>query len=129
MRSIRTSTSTSTPSNACSPQPTCWCCSIRCTGTCARPLLKEWIDHVLEKGWAYGTGGTALAGKGFLSAITTGATPEAYLPDGVHYYSVTEFLRPFERTAVLWHLAWLEPQVLQGAGRLPQALLYEAAEV
>lgn len=92
------------------------------------PLMKEWIDRVLEKGWAFGRGGTALAGKGFLSAITTGATPEEYLPDGIHYYSVSDFLRPFERTAVLCHMAWLPPQVLQGAGRLPETTLYAAAE-
>ena len=91
------------------------------------PLLKEWIDRVLERGWSHGPGGTALAGKGFLSAVTTGAAPEAYTPGGKHHYSVAEFLRPFERTAVLCHMAWLEPHLLQGAGKLPQAALYDAA--
>src|SRR3954452_7620819 len=28
-------------------------------------LLKEWVDMVLEQGWAYGRGGTALHGKDF----------------------------------------------------------------
>ena len=35
-------------------------------------LVKQWEDLVLEHGWAYGTGGTALRGKQWLSAITTG---------------------------------------------------------
>ena len=29
----------------------------------APPLLKQWIDLVLEFGWAYGPGGNALEGK------------------------------------------------------------------
>src|SRR5688572_21430172 len=29
----------------------------------APPLLKQWIDLVLEYGWAYGPGGDALSGK------------------------------------------------------------------
>ena len=34
----------------------------------APALLKEWQDLVLEHGWAYGSGGTALRGKALLSA-------------------------------------------------------------
>lgn len=35
-------------------------------------ILKEWCDLVLEYGYAYGQEGTALHGKQWLSAITTG---------------------------------------------------------
>lgn len=35
-------------------------------------ILKEWIDLVLEYGFAYGHNGTALTGKSMMTAITTG---------------------------------------------------------
>ena len=38
----------------------------------APALLKHWFDHVLVKGWAYGEGGGALAGKDCLWVTTTG---------------------------------------------------------
>ncbi len=41
-------------------------------------LVKEWIDLVLTHGWAYGEGGTALAGKTWLSAITSGGSEGSY---------------------------------------------------
>ena len=81
----------------------------------APPLMKEWIDRVLERGWAYGKGGTALQGKQMLSAISTGGPTGAYEPDGYNRYSIDEFLRPFERTAILCGMAWLAPFVFQGA--------------
>jgi glutathione-regulated potassium-efflux system ancillary protein KefG len=81
----------------------------------APALMKEWIDRVLERGWAYGQGGTALQGKQMLSAITTGGPPEAYEPQGYNKYSIDEFMRPFEQTAVLCGIEWLPPFVFQGA--------------
>ncbi len=36
------------------------------------PLLKLWIDKVLEHGWAYGHEGDALVGKDVLWAVTSG---------------------------------------------------------
>ena len=67
-------------------------------------LLKEWIDLVLEHGWAYGINGTALQGKYFGNAITTGGDESSYTPSGVNRYSIDEFIRPFEATAkFLWN--------------------------
>ena len=45
-------------------------------------LLKEWQDLVLEYGFAYGAGGTALEGKILLNAVTCGARQEVYSRDG-----------------------------------------------
>lgn len=42
------------------------------------PLLKQWIDLVLEFEWAYGPGGNALQGKKIFKVITTGGASEAY---------------------------------------------------
>jgi glutathione-regulated potassium-efflux system ancillary protein KefG len=36
------------------------------------PLLKQWIDMVLEFGWAYGPGGTFLKDKIIFNCITSG---------------------------------------------------------
>ena len=42
------------------------------------PLLKQWIDLVLEHGWAYGKEGNTLKGKKMFNAISTGGSPDAY---------------------------------------------------
>jgi len=75
----------------------------------APPLMKQWIDMVLEYGWAYGTGSEALKGKHIFNAITTGGGPEAYCPDGQNCFSIEEFLRPFEQTARLCLMNYLPP--------------------
>ncbi|MEM7699156.1 MAG: NAD(P)H-dependent oxidoreductase [Verrucomicrobiota bacterium] len=74
-------------------------------------LLKEWIDLVLEYGWAYGEGGDALVGKTVQSVITAGGSESAYGPDGHNRYPVTEFLRPLEQTARLCGMVYAEPLV------------------
>jgi glutathione-regulated potassium-efflux system ancillary protein KefG len=53
-------------------------------------LLKQYQDLVLEYGWAYGTGGVALTGKKFLSAISMGGQREAYEHGGFHDITVTD---------------------------------------
>jgi len=83
------------------------------------PILKEWIDRVLERGWAYGHGGTALRGKRVLSAVSTGGKLEAYQREGFHGYTVSDFLRPYVRTATLCGIGlpcrkWSKPRVRIG---------------
>lgn len=80
-------------------------------------ILKEWQDLVLEYGWAYGTGGRALAGKIFFQATSSGGASDAYRPGGMNEYPLTTLLSPFERTAKLCHMHWLPPFVLHKAGR------------
>jgi len=75
-------------------------------------IIKEWIDLVLQYGFAYGHEGTALRGKSMMSAISVGASEDAYTENGVHYYHVREFLRTFERTAVLCGMNYLPPFVV-----------------
>ena len=45
-------------------------------------IMKEWMDLVLEYGYAYGPEAHALNGKQWLSAITTGGAPESYCSEG-----------------------------------------------
>ncbi len=92
------------------------------------PLLKEWIDRVLERGWAYGDGGTALRGKRVLSAVSTGGKEAAYQHDGFHHYTVPDFLRPYERTATLCGMKFLEPFVFHGSYTASESEIHAHAE-
>ncbi len=73
--------------------------------------MKEWQDHVLAFGWAYGPGGTALRGKTLLSAITTGGPESAYTPEGMHGTTVRALLAPIAQTARLCGMSYHPPLV------------------
>lgn len=82
------------------------------------PLLKQWIDVVLEFNWAYGPGGNALTGKTCLQVITTGGDSEVYCSAGRNHYSINTFLRPFEQTARLCGMKYLPPYAVTGTYKL-----------
>ena len=84
-------------------------------------LVKQWEDLVLEHGWAYGRGGTALQGKRMMSAITTGGRETAYQHGGHNRFTIAELLRPIEQTAVLCGLDYLPPFVVHGTHGLREA--------
>ena len=83
-------------------------------------ILKEWQDLVLEFGWAYGPGGTALEGKSFLQVITTGGREEAYQPEGFNRYRITELLAPVHQTVRLCHMKAFPPFVVHGTHRMTE---------
>jgi glutathione-regulated potassium-efflux system ancillary protein KefG len=89
-------------------------------------LMKEWMDLVLEFGWAYGPGGDALAGKEALSVITTGGGEETYCEAGGNHFTIRQFLAPVEQTARLCGMSYLAPLVVHGTHRIG-ALEIEAA--
>jgi putative NADPH-quinone reductase len=78
-------------------------------------LLKEWLDEVLQRGWAYGHEGNALRGKDFWLATTTGGPEQAYSASGYHRRPFSDFLAPYEQTAFLCGLRWNEPLVFHDA--------------
>lgn len=84
----------------------------------APPILKQWIDLVLSHGWAYGKGGTALSGKPIFSCISTGGPKEAYQEDGFHGYKISDFLRPYERTASLCSMIYLPPYIVHSSHKI-----------
>jgi len=84
-------------------------------------IIKQWEDLVLEHGWAYGTGGVALAGKKMLNAISTGGPEFVYSAEGRNRFTIAEFLRPFEQTAVLCKMNYLPPFVVHGTHKLAEA--------
>jgi putative NADPH-quinone reductase len=79
-------------------------------------LLKEWQDIVLEHGWAYGSGGTALRGKLFLAVLTAGGSESAYAPEGYNRQPLRTLLSPLEQTADLCGMVYLPPLAFFSAG-------------
>ncbi|VXD11846.1 NAD(P)H-dependent oxidoreductase [Marinoscillum sp. 108] len=82
------------------------------------PLMKQWIDVVLEFKWAYGPEGNALKGKQALNVLTLGGSREVYCAEGRNHFTVNEFLRPFEQTARLCGMDYLPPFAVLGTHRL-----------
>ncbi|MCI1720725.1 MAG: NAD(P)H-dependent oxidoreductase [Bacteroidales bacterium] len=64
-------------------------------------IMKEWMDTVLEHGFAFGTNGDKLHGKQFILSFTVGGTQSSYNPLGYNHFRIEEFLRMFEQTAYL----------------------------
>ncbi|MHA3915071.1 NAD(P)H-dependent oxidoreductase [Halovulum sp. GXIMD14793] len=79
------------------------------------PILKQWQDIVLEHGFAFGPGGTALHGKVMFCATTSAARQEDYSEDGFNNHSLRELLRPIEQTAFFCGMTYLPPFVLYDA--------------
>ncbi len=92
------------------------------------PLVKQWIDLVLEHGWAYGEGGTALRGKRLLSAISAGGREESYRREGTNRFTVDELLAPIAQTAQLCGIEYLPPFVLYGTHSYADDEIARAAE-
>ena len=76
-------------------------------------LLKEWLDLVWTRGFAFGDPGK-LKGRTLMCAVTTGANREAYREDGTYRFDIDEFLRPMQQTAAYCGLGWAEPFILHG---------------
>ncbi len=89
----------------------------------APAIFKHFLDTVLLHGFVYGPGGTALQGKDFLLAVSTGAPAEEYGPDGIHHYPFEELIRPVEQTARFCGMRFLPPLVLHGGHNLTQDMI------
>jgi glutathione-regulated potassium-efflux system ancillary protein KefG len=91
-------------------------------------IIKEWQDLVLENGWAYGAGGDALAGKYLMNAISTGGHRDAYKEGGRNRFALEELLRPFDQTAYLCGMAYLEPFAIFSGRQMDEGQLSGHAE-
>ena len=80
----------------------------------APALLKQWIDLVLEHGWAHGKNGDNLKNKIIFNAITSGGTREVYAANAHNRFTIREFLSPFAQTATLCKMIYLPPFAVQG---------------
>ncbi len=92
------------------------------------PLLKEWIDLVLEHGFAYGKDGNALQGKKVLNAITTGGSKMAYQEGGRNRFTIRQLLAPFDQTCHLCKMPYLPPFVTHGSLMIDENGIRDAAE-
>jgi glutathione-regulated potassium-efflux system ancillary protein KefG len=84
----------------------------------APAIVKEWLDLVLEHGWAYGKGGDKLRGKLMFNAVTTAGADDAYRSDGYNRFTMRQLLAPFDQTAHLCGMTYLAPFVVHGALRV-----------
>jgi glutathione-regulated potassium-efflux system ancillary protein KefF len=92
------------------------------------PLMKLWLDEVLSYGWAYGPGGTQLAGKDLLLVASTGGDEASYSAEGTHGQSFEAFLPPYRQTASLCRMRFLAPALFHDAHRAPKAQLQAFTE-
>jgi len=84
----------------------------------APSLVKEYLDLVLEHGFAYGAAGRALEGKVLMNATTTGGPEAAYQVGGRNRFTMRQLLAPFDQTAFLCRMRYLAPFVVHGALRI-----------
>lgn len=94
----------------------------------APAIIKEWLDLVLEHDWAYGAKGTKLHGKFMMQAISTGGPEHFYKPQGKNRFEIRELLNPFNQTAYLCGMAYLEPFAIFVGRRIPTADLSQQVE-
>jgi glutathione-regulated potassium-efflux system ancillary protein KefG len=94
----------------------------------APAMIKEWMDLVLEHGFAYGMKGRALEGKWVLSAISTGGRKEVYSKTGGNRFTINQFLAPYNQSANLCRMKYLPPFVVHGSHTLSEAELQKAAQ-
>ncbi len=81
-------------------------------------LLKQWMDLVLEHGWAYGKDGHALKGKRIFNAFSSGGGKNAYAASGMQGCTISEVMMQFQKTAALCKMVYLPPFWVPGTHRL-----------
>jgi len=91
-------------------------------------LLKEWMDLVLEHGWAYGSEAKAIKGKPFLQILTAGGGRSAYQKEGYNRFTIRQLLAPFEQTANLCQMKYLPPYVVHGTHSITKEEVMEHRE-
>lgn len=91
----------------------------------APSIIKEWMDLVLEHGFAYGAQGRALEGKWALSVISTGGRKEVYCAAGSNHFTVNQFLTPFKQSANLCRMKYLPPFVVHGSHTITKEALIQ----
>jgi glutathione-regulated potassium-efflux system ancillary protein KefG len=93
------------------------------------PLLKQWIDLVLEFGWAYGKQGNNLKNKTVFQVITTGGSEKNYCATGKDRFSFPQLLAPFNQTAKVCKMNYLPPFVVHGTHKILNEEIIKKAEL
>jgi glutathione-regulated potassium-efflux system ancillary protein KefG len=95
----------------------------------APAMIKQWIDLVLEYGWALGSRGNALKDKMIFNVLTAGGVRESYARNQFNRFTIREFLVPFEQAAAQCKMIYLPPFVVHGTYLLTDRQLAEHAEL
>lgn len=91
-------------------------------------LMRKWQDLVLEYRWAFGPGGTKLKGKEYVVATSIGGPEISYQAGGYNNFTVSEFLRPMQQTAILCGMKYLAPFKVHEAAIITDEKLEESAK-
>ena len=78
-------------------------------------IIREWQDHVLTRGFAFGPDGDALKGKRFMAAVSTGGQENSYQQGSPHGAALDSYLAPLVQTAVFCGMHVEAPFVVHGA--------------
>ncbi len=78
------------------------------------PLLKKWLDDVLTYNFAYGPDGDKLKGKDLQLVVSVGGREKFYSGFDI-FTSVPDLLRPFQLTANLTQMNYLQPEFMFNA--------------
>jgi glutathione-regulated potassium-efflux system ancillary protein KefG len=91
------------------------------------PLLKQWIDMVLDFGWAYGKGAAALEGKYLLQVFSSGGSSQVYTTEGRNKRPLRHYMFCHEQTAMLCKMHYLPPFVVHGTHQLSESEIEQIA--
>ncbi|WP_058303422.1 NAD(P)H-dependent oxidoreductase [Gorillibacterium timonense] len=91
------------------------------------PLLKQWFDDVLERGWAFGPGGEHLKNKEIGVAVSTAGTEESYRPEGYNRFLIRDLLKPMEALVVHVDAVYLPPFLLHDSRNVTDEQLVASA--
>lgn len=86
-------------------------------------LLKQWMDEVLLKGFAYDGRTPLLTGKTLQVVTSTGGVEDAYRDGGFHRFPMSALLAPLENTAHRTGMAYAPPLVLHDVRGVGDAAL------
>lgn len=92
----------------------------------APSLLKEWVDAVLHRGWAYG-GGEALRGKQWLEVLSTANSAKDFSSGGECGYELAQLMVPSEAAAKRCRMRYLSPLVYYRSQQMDDETLAKAA--
>ncbi len=93
----------------------------------APAIIKEWMDLVLEHGFAYGKHGKELEGKMAFSVISTGGKKDVYCKEGLNHYTINQFLAPFHQSALLCGMKYFPPFVVHDSHTIKDDVISEHA--
>jgi putative NADPH-quinone reductase len=93
------------------------------------PLLSAWQNVVLTRMFYIKAEdeGARIKDVPLLVAATAGNTPEAYSPEGVNLFALTDLLKPLHASAHRCGLAWQDPFLVYRANRLDEEGRVEVA--